>query len=161
MPTPAGCRAPARAAERGADGEAAADFRQPQRASGGRSRLVPLGSLQFTVHEVQATITADPERFPLIVITTNEERKLPSAFLRRCVQVTLPAPTQDDLVGIAIAHFGAEKAGRRHPPLYAPLAEKTMQLKTERARPHQNRPRVYASPARARDRRAPAPVRAR
>ncbi len=96
--------------------------------------LVPLGSLQFTVHEVQATITADPERFPLIVITTNEERELPSAFLRRCVQVTLPAPTQDDLARIAIAHFGAEKASRRKPSLYAPLAEKTMQLKAEHQR---------------------------
>ncbi|MBK8211943.1 MAG: hypothetical protein IPK78_20375 [Rhodospirillales bacterium] len=38
--------------------------------------LVPLGSLQFTVPEVPKPITADPdpERYPLIVITTNEER---------------------------------------------------------------------------------------
>lgn len=33
---------------------------------------------------------------PLIVITTNDERELPAAFLRRCLVITIALPEQDD-----------------------------------------------------------------
>ncbi|MFH8802598.1 AAA family ATPase [Streptomyces sp. NPDC017936] len=41
----------------------------------------------------------------LIVVTTNEERELPGAFLRRCLSVTLPEPTADKLVEVAACHL--------------------------------------------------------
>lgn len=52
---------------------------------------------------------------PLIVITTNEERELPSAFLRRCVVLQIPVPKgrealRDYLIPRARAHFGEEIA---------------------------------------------------
>lgn len=72
--------------------------------------LVPIGSLQFRVDEIRQTIslnrrnesesTAPPDR-PLIIITTNEERRLPQAFLRRCVALKLEGPGPDGLVEIA------------------------------------------------------------
>lgn len=45
----------------------------------------PLGN--FTVH--------GGDRLPLIVITTNEERELPAAFVRRCIVLNVNPPTED------------------------------------------------------------------
>jgi MoxR-like ATPase len=78
--------------------------------------LVPLGSLVFDVPglaspHIAARQEDDPKKRLLIVITTNDEREMPPAFLRRCVVISLPTPTEDMLVKIAIAHFGyAEEA---------------------------------------------------
>jgi MoxR-like ATPase len=47
--------------------------------------LVVLDRREFTVRETGETITADNEVQSLFVITTNGERDLPPAFLRRCV----------------------------------------------------------------------------
>ncbi len=69
---------------------------------GQRRVRVPGLNLEFGVAEDQLE--------PLIVITTNEERELPPAFLRRCVVLNLaPDPEQsyvDWLVNRGHAHFG-------------------------------------------------------
>lgn len=67
--------------------------------------LVPLGSLQFQVQETGVCVVTNREQAPLIVITTNEERELPKAFLRRCVEVELQLPDRARLIEIAQAHF--------------------------------------------------------
>jgi MoxR-like ATPase len=70
--------------------------------------LVPLGSGEFTVTETGTRVKLNPKLLPrerLIVITTNEERELPQAFLRRCVITTLAAPDEDRLVEIAREHL--------------------------------------------------------
>jgi MoxR-like ATPase len=71
--------------------------------------LVPLGSRRFTVAEtgfpVVSRSTADAPENLLVVLTTNEERQLPPAFLRRCVVHTIPLPDQDALVEIATRHL--------------------------------------------------------
>ena len=80
--------------------------------------LVPLGSLQFAVDRRDDSIKATGlgkggnadgkmSRF-LFVITTNEERELPPAFIRRCVVHCLPQPSEDDLVAIAHKHLRIE-----------------------------------------------------
>ncbi len=59
---------------------------------GNRSFSVPhLKNAQQQAQRVQAL----PEHMPLIVITTNEERELPAAFVRRCVVLNL-APPEDE-----------------------------------------------------------------
>jgi MoxR-like ATPase len=82
------------------------------------SLLVPLGSSEFVVTETGTRVRKEPptKKIPntapqdgglsrhLIVVTTNEERELPQAFLRRCVIMTLPAPTVDWLVRVAGEH---------------------------------------------------------
>lgn len=65
------------------------------------SLLVPLGSLQFSIAPIQFAVTAACA--PLIVVTTNNERELPPAFLRRCVILQLPSPDLETLVEIAAA----------------------------------------------------------
>jgi MoxR-like ATPase len=86
--------------------------------------LVALGSNQITVPYLASPITIDANRkgaAPLsipkkvevspiqIVITTNEERELPAAFVRRCVTYALDHPGPKDLVEIARAQFDRPK----------------------------------------------------
>ena len=70
--------------------------------------LVPLGSLEFMVTDANAKITA--KKPPLVIITSNDERELPSAFLRRCIMLNLQPPDRERLVAIAEAHFGRENS---------------------------------------------------
>lgn len=71
--------------------------------------LEALGSGQFTPfgYEEPIRITGEP---PLIILTTNEERTLPNAFLRRCLVLELRLPAKDEdlvtyLVARGRAHF--------------------------------------------------------
>ncbi|MFM8443681.1 MAG: AAA family ATPase [Methylococcus sp.] len=58
--------------------------------------LEVLGNRSFTVPPLNnRAIQGHSERFPLIVITTNEERELPPAFIRRCVVLNLNPPDAD------------------------------------------------------------------
>ena len=77
--------------------------------------LVPFGSLTFEVTETHESVTAPLSRRPLLVLTTNEERDLPPAFLRRCVVLKLHAPNQDRLVSIGRAHFPDADEARLQP----------------------------------------------
>lgn len=70
--------------------------------------LVPLGSFHFQIEETGRTVALDPRNQPLIIITTNGERELPAAFLRRCIELTLPAADGPRLIEIARAHFSAK-----------------------------------------------------
>ncbi len=67
------------------------------------SLLEPIGMLSFEVEDLGLRVKA--EKPPLIIITTNEERDLPQAFLRRCVEIEIEPPTAEQLVRIGLAHF--------------------------------------------------------
>ncbi|CAN92437.1 hypothetical protein sce2278 [Sorangium cellulosum So ce56] len=73
--------------------------------------LVPLGSLSFQIRasNLDVAVAATPEMRPLVVVTTNEERDLPDAFLRRCVVLRLEAPRGERLSAIARRHFTKEQ----------------------------------------------------
>ena len=61
-----------------------------------------LGNRSFTVpHLNHRTVRAEGGRLPLIIITTNEERELPPAFVRRCVVLNLNPPAHDQPEGEA------------------------------------------------------------
>lgn len=67
--------------------------------------LVALGSMEFSV----PYINTNPVRAaatPLVMITSNEERDLPAAFLRRCVTLNLTGPSPEKLAQIAALHYG-------------------------------------------------------
>ncbi len=66
--------------------------------------LVPVGSFTFDVPELDRGVTSPEHGQPLIIITTNDERELPPAFLRRCVTLPLSAPSEARLIEIARAH---------------------------------------------------------
>ncbi|WP_186777044.1 AAA family ATPase [Streptomyces salinarius] len=46
--------------------------------------------------------------FPLIVLTSNGERDFPAPLLRRCVQLELEPPGEEQLTAMVEAHLGAE-----------------------------------------------------
>lgn len=81
--------------------------------------LVPLGSHQFPVEELGILIEAREP--PLVFITTNDERELPKAFLRRCITLTLSSP---DPVAVATKHFGVD--GTKE--LYQTIAEHVQRI---------------------------------
>lgn len=77
--------------------------------------LVPLASNEFFVTDTGTHVTVEPADASapsgprhLIVITTNDERMLPQAFLRRCVIAELKYPESvEELVRIAECHLEA------------------------------------------------------
>jgi MoxR-like ATPase len=98
--------------------------------------LVPLGSSEFRVTEINTVIrsgVADGAAGSglLVVITTNEERELPPAFLRRCISHTLARPDRARLVAIGGRHvaaspFLAARVGQR---LLEQLADAVVDLR--------------------------------
>jgi len=46
------------------------------------------------------------DAFPFVVITSNQERELPPAFLRRCLRLDVPNPDKERLEQIVRAHLG-------------------------------------------------------
>jgi MoxR-like ATPase len=95
--------------------------------------LVPLGSFMFHVPELGVMIKT-VER-PLVVATTNDERELPNAFIRRCVVTTLQRPSIKKLFEIAVRHFGPDRYS-----LYEPIAAILEQVATAKERRHQPAP---------------------
>ncbi len=85
--------------------------------------LVPLGSLQFKVTEMGAETEVRAARPVLVLITTNDERVLPNAFLRRCVVLELAPPDAALLVKIAVEHFGSDKLN-----IYQTIAERIVEM---------------------------------
>jgi MoxR-like ATPase len=61
------------------------------------SLLDVLGHRSFSVDEAPDKATPKPvaNAMPLIIITTNEERELPAAFVRRCVVLNLTPPLDE------------------------------------------------------------------
>ncbi|MET9512207.1 MoxR family ATPase [Streptomyces flavidovirens] len=48
--------------------------------------------------------------FPFIVLTSNGERDFPAALLRRCIQLELEPPGEEQLTAMVEAHLGSEAA---------------------------------------------------
>jgi len=103
--------------------------------------LVPLGSNKFRVSDLDIEVKWNPRQEDeaksaatdtelrsgemsrlLVIITTNEERQLPPAFLRRCVIRYLHHPNAERLVRIAKLHFS--RKGK-------PLSKKQVALSKE------------------------------
>jgi MoxR-like ATPase len=62
--------------------------------------LVEFEKLRFTIPEIERTFEASPDLRPIVVLTSNRERDLPDAFLRRCVVFAVPFPKEADLADI-------------------------------------------------------------
>lgn len=52
--------------------------------------LNALDQHEFTIRELSRTIRADPRRPPLVVLTSNSEKRLPEPLLRRCIYHFIP-----------------------------------------------------------------------
>ncbi|HEV7403249.1 MAG TPA: MoxR family ATPase [Chthoniobacteraceae bacterium] len=89
--------------------------------------LVALGSQQFRVADTGQLVKRDST--PLVMITSNDDRVLPRAFLRRCIILRLRPPIQEDLVQMAKAHFPGEV--EKHETLFTLVAARVCELHDE------------------------------
>lgn len=74
--------------------------------------LETLGNGAFSIPMLNLSVgLAENSPAPLVIITTNEERELPAAFLRRCLVLHMALPEDDRelmdyLISMGEAHFG-------------------------------------------------------
>lgn len=65
--------------------------------------LLELDKMEFYVYELQKTIQA--KNRPIVIITSNNEKELPDAFLRRCLFHYIRFPDKDTMEKIVDVHF--------------------------------------------------------
>jgi len=65
--------------------------------------LQELDRMEFFVYETKKTISA--KQRPAVIITSNNEKELPDAFLRRCFFHYIRFPDRDTMTAIVDAHF--------------------------------------------------------
>jgi MoxR-like ATPase len=68
--------------------------------------LLELEEKRFIIKETGKEVRANPNFTPIIFITSNGQRKLPDAFLRRCLYHYIEFPGEQELIAIVKAHFG-------------------------------------------------------
>ncbi|MDR3493489.1 MAG: MoxR family ATPase [Ancalomicrobiaceae bacterium] len=70
--------------------------------------LLELDRMEFHVYETGATVRA--ERRPVVIITSNNEKDLPDAFLRRCFFHYIRFPDADTMRAIVEVHYPGLKS---------------------------------------------------
>jgi MoxR-like ATPase len=71
--------------------------------------LLELDRMEFYVYETRETVAA--KNRPLVLITSNNEKELPDAFLRRCFFHYIRFPDRDTMMRILDVHYpGLQKA---------------------------------------------------
>ena len=65
--------------------------------------LLELDRMEFHVYETKATVVA--RHRPVVIITSNNEKELPDAFLRRCFFHYIRFPDADTMAQIVEVHF--------------------------------------------------------
>ena len=70
--------------------------------------LLELDRMQFYVYETQRTVAA--KHRPVVIITSNNEKELPDAFLRRCFFHYIRFPDRETMEKIVAAHYPGIKA---------------------------------------------------
>lgn len=65
--------------------------------------LWELDKMEFYIHETKETVKAKVR--PIVIITSNAEKELPDAFLRRCIFHYITFPEREQMSEIVHAHF--------------------------------------------------------
>ena len=65
--------------------------------------LWELDQMEFYIHETKRTIKA--KHRPIVIITSNAEKELPDAFLRRCIFHYIEFPDKDLMEEIVKTHY--------------------------------------------------------
>ena len=65
--------------------------------------LLELDKMEFYVYETQERVVA--KQRPIVIITSNNEKELPDAFLRRCFFHYIQFPERDEMTQIVDVHF--------------------------------------------------------
>lgn len=65
--------------------------------------LWEIDRMEFYIPETKQTVVAHYR--PIVIITSNAEKELPDAFLRRCLFYYIPFPTREEMERILRVHF--------------------------------------------------------
>ena len=65
--------------------------------------LWELDQMEFYIHETKETVAA--KQRPIVIITSNAEKELPDAFLRRCIFHYIAFPDKELMREIVMTHF--------------------------------------------------------
>lgn len=65
--------------------------------------LWELDQMEFYIHETKRTVKA--KKRPIVIITSNAEKELPDAFLRRCIFHYIEFPNEELMTEIVKTHF--------------------------------------------------------
>lgn len=65
--------------------------------------LWELDQMEFYIHETKRTVKA--KKRPIVIITSNAEKELPDAFLRRCIFHYIDFPSKELMEEIVRSHF--------------------------------------------------------
>ena len=66
--------------------------------------LWELDKMEFYINETKETVTA--KHRPIVIITSNAEKELPDAFLRRCIFHYIEFPDEEKMEEIIRVHYG-------------------------------------------------------
>ena len=66
--------------------------------------LWELDKMEFYINETKETVTA--KQRPIVIITSNAEKELPDAFLRRCIFHYIEFPDMEKMQEIVRVHYG-------------------------------------------------------
>ena len=66
--------------------------------------LWELDRMEFYIYETKRTVKA--KKRPIVIITSNAEKELPDAFLRRCIFHYIEFPSEDKMREIIKVHYG-------------------------------------------------------
>lgn len=70
--------------------------------------LAEIERYEFQIKEQDNyTVTRNPDKRVVVIMTSNSEKNLPDAFLRRCVFYHIPFPDSEQLMAIAKSQLGA------------------------------------------------------
>jgi MoxR-like ATPase len=89
--------------------------------------------LEFRIRELDLErMAGNPDRPPIVIITSNSERDLPAPFLRRCTFFHIADPTQEELVQIIAQRFFSRSAflgadGKPGAPSLPPIYQQLLQ----------------------------------
>lgn len=70
--------------------------------------LNEIENMEFTVKESGKKFKSDKRLYPIIILTSNSEKNLPDAFLRRCVFYHIEFPSAEDLKKIINKRFNGD-----------------------------------------------------
>ena len=73
--------------------------------------LAEVDQMSFRIKELDVVVSARPEAWPVLFITSNSERSLPDAFLRRCVFHWIEFPEEQRLARIVATHCVRTRGG--------------------------------------------------
>ncbi|MVT10288.1 AAA family ATPase [Chitinophaga tropicalis] len=78
---------------------------------------------QFRIKELNLEIETNKNARMLVILTSNSEKSLPNAFLRRCIFYHIPFPNEEKLLKIATARLGKDQ------PSFAMACKKFMEYR--------------------------------